>query len=223
MATVGITKELRDRTKNVIEKMRVAERASDLPEIDKSYSIDASMLYNIGCWGADHVYLLESIPKDWLTKSSDASITIHGWTDEGRSLQTSVRFDNMTFAYQRPKDYYYNRTDSDLTVDQVRAFPEETPGRAELLQRWDDALIEMAINARWEKIKVDIDEFLQKCKSLNEAVKLFPGVRMYIHRDDIERLERKLERPTQRAKIVEDVDTEGLTAAAIAAKLAAAS
>jgi hypothetical protein len=79
----------------------------------------------------------------------------------------------------------------------------------------------MAINARWEKIKVDIDEFLQKCKSLNEAVKLFPGVRMYIHYDDRERLDRKLERPAQRAKIVESYDTEGLTAAAIAAKLAA--
>jgi hypothetical protein len=223
MATVGITKELRDRTKNVIEKMRMAERTSDLPDIDKNYSIDASTLYNIGCWGADHVYLLESIPKDWLTKSTDANIVIHGCTDEGVSLKTSVRFNNMTFAYQRPKDNYYNRPDSELTVDQVRAFPEETPGRAELLQRWGDALIEMAINARWEKIKVDIDEFLQKCKSLNEAVKLFPGVRMYIHYDDRERLERKLERPTQRAKIVEGVDTEGLTAAAIAAKLAAAS
>jgi hypothetical protein len=129
----------------------------------------------------------------------------------------------MTFAYQRPKDNYYNRPDSELTLDQVRAFPEETPGRAELLQRWDDAVVEKAVNARWEKIKDDIDEFLQKCKSLNEAVKLFPGVRMYIHRDDIERLERKLERPTQRAKIVESYDTEGLTAAAIAAKLAAAS
>jgi hypothetical protein len=222
MATVGITKELRDRTKNIIELMCKAERANDLPDIDKNYSIDASKLYNIGCWGADHVYLLESIPKDWLTKSPDANITIHGWTDEGRSLKTSVRFNNMAFAYQRPKDNYYNRPDSELTVDQVRAFPEETPGRAELLQRWDDALVEVAINARWEKIKVDIDEFLQKCKSLNEAVKLFPGVRMYIHAHDIQRLERKLERPTQRAKIVEGVDTEGLTAAAIAAKLAAA-
>jgi hypothetical protein len=223
MATVGITKELRDRTKNIIELMCKAERASDLPEIDKNYSIDASTLYNIGCWGEDHVQLLESIPKDWLTKSPDASIVIHGWTDEGRSLKTSVRFNGMAFAYQRPKDHYYNRAESDLTVDQVRAFSEETPGRAELLQRWDDALVEMAINARWEKIKVDIDEFLQKCKSLNEAVKLFPGVRMYIHAHDIQRLERKLERPTQRAKIVESYDTEGLTAAAIAAKLAAAS
>ena len=222
MATVGITKELRNRTNSIIEKMRMVERASDLPEIDKNYSIDASMLYNIGCWGADHVHLLECIPKDWLTKTTDAQITIAGWTNEGGSLKTGVRFNNMAFAYQRPKDNYYNRPDSELTVDQVRAFPEETPGRAELLQRWDDALIEMAINARWEKIKDDIDEFLGKCKSLNEAVKLFPGVRMYIHREDIERLDRKLERPTQRAKIVEDVDTEGLTAAAIAAKLAAA-
>lgn len=223
MATVGITKELITRVKTQINGMRRAERASDLPEIDKNYSVDASKLYNIGCWGADHVHLLESIPKDWLTKAPDASITIHGWTDEGESLKTSVRFNGMMFAYQRPRDNYYNRADSELSLDQVRAFPEETPGRAELLQRWGDAVIEKAIDSRWAKVETDIIEFLDKCKSLNEAVKLFPGVRMYIHREDIERLERKLERPTQRAKIVEDMDTEGLTAAAIAAKLAAAS
>jgi len=222
MATVGITKELINRVETKINGMRKAERTNDLPDIDKSYSIDASKIYNIGCWGADHVHLIESIPKDWLTKSSDASITIHGWTDEAVQLKTSVRFTGMMFAYQRPRDNYYNRADSELTLDQVRAFPEETPGRAELLQRWDDAVIEKAIDARWNKVKTDITEFLNKCKTLNEAVKLFPGVRMYIHYEDIQRLERKLERPTQRAKIVADMDTEGLTAAAIAAKLAAA-
>jgi hypothetical protein len=223
MATVGITKELISRVKTKIDGMRKAERANDLPDIDKNYSIDASKLYNIGCWGADHVHLIESIPKDWLSKTTDASITINGWTDEAPSLHTSVRFTGMTFAYQRPADGYYNRHQSELTLDQVRAFPEETPGRAELLQRWGDAVIEKAINSRWAKVEADITEFLNKCKTLNEAVKLFPGVRMYIHYEDIQRLERKLERPTQRAKIVEDVDTEGLTAAAIAAKLAAAS
>jgi hypothetical protein len=221
MATVGISRDLINRVETKINNMRKAERANDLPDIDKSYSIDASKLYNIGCWGADHVHLIESIPKDWLSKSVEASITIHGWTDEAVQLKTSVRFTGMTFAYQRPRDNYYNRQDSELTLDEVRSFPEETPGRAELLQRWDDAIIERAINARWGKVNTDITEFLNKCKSLNEAVKLFPGVRMYIHSDDIERLDRKLERPTQRAKIVEDVDTEGLTAAAIAAKLAA--
>jgi hypothetical protein len=222
MATVGISKDLINRVETKINGMRKAERSSDLPDIDKNYSIDASKLYNIGCWGVDHVHLLESIPKDWLSKSGDASITIHGWTDEAVQLKTSVRFTGMTFAYQRPKDGYYSKSDSELTLEEVRAFPEETPGRAELLQRWDDAVIEKAIDARWEKVKTDITEFLGKCKSLNEAVKLFPGVRMYIHYEDLQRLDKKIERPTQRAKIVEEVDTEGLTAAAIAAKLAMA-
>jgi hypothetical protein len=222
MATVGITKELINRVKQKINGMRRAERASDLPDIDKNYSIDASMLYNIGCWGADHVHLLNTIPKEWLTKTTDANVTIAGWTDEAVQLNTSVRFTGMTFAYRRPADGY-NRADSELTLAQVRAFPEETLGRAELLQRWDDAVIKKAIDDRWAKVEADITEFLQKCKTLNEAVKLFPGVRMYIHYEDIERLDRKLERPAQRAKIVESYDTEGLTAAAIAAKLAAAS
>ncbi len=222
MATVGISRDLINRVKTKINGMRKAERAGDLPNIDKNYSVDASMLYNIGCWGAEHVHLLNMIPKEWLCKTTEANITIAGWTDEAVALKTSVRFTGMTFAYNRPKDSYYAKSDSELTLDEVRAFPEETPGRAELLQRWDDAVIEKAINARWDKVETDVTEFLNKCKSLNEAVKLFPGVRMYIHYEDLERLDRKAERPTQRAKIVEQVDTEGLTAAAIAAKLAMA-
>lgn len=222
MATVGISRDLINRVETKITGMRKAERASDLPNIDKTFSIDASMLYNTGCWGAEHVHLLSIIPKDWLSKSTDSSITIAGWTDEAIHLKTSVRFTGMTFAYQRPKDSYYNKHEAELTLDQVRAFPEETPGRAELLQRWDDAVVEKSINDKWDKVKKDITDFLGKCKSLNEAVKLFPGVRMYIHYEDLERLDRKAERPTQRAKIVDEVDTEGLTAAAIAAKLAMA-
>lgn len=222
MATVGISRDLINRVDNKINKMRMAERASDLPHIDKHYSIDASLLYNTGCWGAEHVHLLGMIPKDWLTESHDASITIAGWTDEAVALKTSVRFTGMTFAYQRPSSSYYNKHQSELTLDQVRAFPEETPGRAELLQRWDDAVVEKSINDKWDKVKKDITDFLNKCKSLNEAVKLFPGVRMYIDSEDLQRLDRKAERPTQRAKIVETYDTEGLTAAAIAAKLAMA-
>jgi hypothetical protein len=222
MATVGISKDLINRVEAKIEGMRKAERASDLPNIDKNISVDASQLYNIGSWGAEHVHLLNMIPKDWLTKTTDAQITIAGWTDDAVQCKTAARFTGLTFAYQRPADGYYNRHQSELTLDEVRALPEETLGRAELLQRWDDAVVEMAINARWAKVKTDITEFLNKCKSLNEAVKLFPGVRMYIHYEDLERLDRKAERPTQRAKIVEAVDTEGLTAAAIAAKLAMA-
>jgi ribosomal protein L35AE/L33A len=84
-------------------------------------------------------------------------------------------------------------------------------------------MIALDIDARWAKIETDIVEFLNKCKSLNEAAKLVPNVVMYIHSDDMERLNRKVERQSQRKAIVQSVDTEGLTAAAIAAKLSAAS
>lgn len=222
MATVLISKDLISRVETKIERMRRAERNGDLPNIDKAYSIDASTLYNIGCWGAEYIHLLNMTPKDWLAEQTDANIELVGHTDEGSGLRTAVRFNTMKSAYQRPSSGYYNKYQSELTLEQLREFPEETPGRAELLQRWDDAVIELPINNKWAKVKTDITEFLDKCKSLNEAVKLFPGVRMYIDSEDIQRMERKIERPTQRAKIVEDVDTEGLTAAAIAAKLAMA-
>lgn len=222
MATVGITKELRDRTRAVIDVMRTAERRNDIPEMLKDITVDASHLYNLGMWGAQ-MHLINQIPKDWLLKETDANIFLVGDDENGARISTVARFTGMKDAYKRPTNSYYSRIESTLTIDQLRAMPEETVGRTELLKRWDDAIIAIAIDARWEKIKVEVDQFLTKCKSLNEAVKLFPGVRMYIDRDDIERLERKLERPSQRKTIVHGVDTDGLTAAAIAAKLSAAS
>jgi len=223
MATVYITKELITRVQSVIEKMRMAERASDLPNIDKNCSVDASQLYNIGCWGAEHVHLKDIIPKNWMQEITEANVSVRGTLEDGSEIKTSIRFTGMTMAYQRPATDYWNRSTSELTLDQLRALPEDMPGRAELLQRWDDAVLEFALIARWKKVSDDISNFLKKCKSLNEAVKLFPGVRMYIDRVDVERLDRKIERQSQRKQIVESVDTEGLTAAAIAAKLAQAS
>lgn len=223
MATVYITKELITRVQSVIEKMRMAERASDLPNIDKNIQVDASQLYNIGCWGAEHVHLKDIIPKDWMSEVTDAEVSVRGVIEDGQELKMRVRFTGMTMAYTRPSKDYWNKSNSELTIEQLRALPEEMPGRSELLARWDDAVLEFALNARWKKVSDDISNFLKKCKSLNEAVKLFPGVRMYIDREDIERLDRKIDRASQRKQIVASVDTEGLTAAAIAAKLAQAS
>ena len=223
MATVYITKELINRVSTKINAMRRSERNADLPHFNDNILVDASQLFNIGCWGMQHVHLVNQIPKDWLGKIEDGNITINGKLDDGRTLATTVRFSSMKYAYARPKDSYYNKTDSELTFDYVRSLPEDTVGRAELLQRWDEAIIAMDIDAKWTKVETDINEFLKKCKSLNEAVKLFPNVTMYIHSEDMERFNRKVERVSQRKAIVDDVDTDGLTAAAIAAKLAEAS
>lgn len=223
MATVYITAELISRVKSKISNMHTAERKSDLPDIDKNINADASQIFNIGCWGAEHVHLINVIPKDWLVEVKDGNVSVKGLMEDGSELKAEARFCGMFSARQRPSHDYWNRSASELTIDQVRELAPDTVGRTELLQRWEDTLIARDIAARWAKVEKDITEFLKKCKSLNEAVKLFPNVRMYLHHDDIERLERKVERASQRKAIVEAVDTEGLTAAAIAAKLSEAS
>lgn len=224
MATVYITQELKQRTKDVINKMCKREISSDVPNYDATQQVEATQLYHMGCWGKDNMHLLNVIPKDWLRVETTATIRVTGQDDNGNEISFGQSFESKSRAfYGRPSTDYWNRAECMLTIAQIREMPEETLGRAELLRRWENEIVVRDIKARWSKVSDDITGFLDKCKSLNEAVKLFPTIRMYLHGDDIERLDRKVERPSQRKKLVEDVDTDGLTAAAIAAKLMASS
>jgi hypothetical protein len=223
MATVYITQELKQRTKSMIDKMRRQEINNDVPGYDTSKPVVATELYHLGCWGKEHTHLINMIPKDWLRTEKAVTITITGSDENGKAIVFSQGFEAPTpVFYGRPSTDYWNRVDAKLTMYDIHGMPEDTPGRAEILKRWENEAIVRSINERWQKVETDIIEFFDKCKSLNEAVKLFPTSRMYIHREDLERLDRKVERPSQRKAIVLDVDTDGLTAAAIAAKLMAA-
>jgi len=167
------------------------------------------------------MHLVHEIPGEWLAKVSDANVEIHGKYDDGKDVSCSVRFVGMS-AFQRPKDSYYGHTRSVVQYEQLLAMPDVVAGRAEALAAWEENKQVVFLKAKWDKVEKDILEFLGKCKTLNEAVRLFPGVRMYVQRDDLERLDRKVERFSERKKIVEEMATDELTAAAIAARLAGA-
>lgn len=218
MATVNITKEFKERVEQRIRGMHRKELEAELPNLNKTHQVDASYLYHYGCWGKDHMHLVHEIPKDWLGKISDANVSIRGTIDGDKKTSCSIRFSGMN-AYTRPKDSYYSKSDSDIAYDDLVAMPDTVLGRAEALAAWEENKQVVAIKAKWDKVERDILEFLGKCKTLNEAVRLFPGVRMYVHRDDLERLDRKVERFSERKKIVQEMATDELTAAAIAAKL----
>lgn len=223
MAYVAISGDLISRVRSKIVTMRNSEVTQTVPNIDKTCAIDASYLFNKGCWG-EHIDLLEKIPKEWLTQRSDMIVTVVGKADvEGAAvpveLRASLGFSGMTAAYARPaRDSYYDNTKSQYSLDQLNALPDATVGKAELLQRWRDTIEREAINRKWGKIEHDIVGFLEKCKSLNEAVKLFPGLKMYVDKDDIARMEKKVVR-APREELVAGFDTEGATAAVVAARL----
>jgi hypothetical protein len=217
MATVNITKEFKERVQNRIRSMHLKELETELPNLNKINVIDASYLFHYGCWGKDHMGLVYAIPGEWLSKVTDSRIEIKGELD-GKPTACSVRFAGMN-AFQRPTDSYHNKSISAIEYEDLVALPDVIAGRDEALQAWEDNKQVVEIKAKWDKVERDIIDFLDKCKTLNEAVKLFPAVRMYVDRDDIERLERKAVRITERRKIVQEMATDELTAAAIAAKL----
>lgn len=218
MATVNITKEFKERVTDRIRSMHRKELATELPNLNKTHQMDASYLYHYGCWGKNYMHLVDQIPKEWLAKISDTNISIKGTTDEGKPTSCSIRVAGMN-AYQRPKDSYYGHTSSELTYQELVDLPDTVIGRAEALEAWEENKLVVSIQEKWTKVEKDILAFLDKCKTLNEAAKLYPGVRLYVNRDDLERLDRKVERLSERKKIVEEMATDELTAAAIAAKL----
>jgi hypothetical protein len=221
MATVNITNEFKERVQDRIRGMHRKELEAELPHLNKAHPIDANYLYHYGCWGKDHMHLVHEIPKDWLGKINDVHISITGYIEDGKKASCSIRFSNVD-GYQRPKDGYYSKSDSVVTHDDLLAMPDTVLGRTEALAAWEENKQVVVLKEKWSKVENDILEFLGKCKTLNEAVRLFPTVRLYINRDDLERLDRKVERFTERKKIVEEMATDELTAAAIAARLAGA-
>lgn len=223
MAYVAITSELINRVEGRIRTMRNNEVASMCPDLGKDYQLDASHIYNLSTWGAGHIHLMASIPKDWLNQQQDAYVNIAGQNPVHPEVKLTkqIRFKSMTSAYGRPSKDYWNRTTGEIHIDELRALPDGITGKEECIQRFEQACTEAEIDAKWDKVTKDIKEFLEKCKSLNEAVKLLPTLRMYLDPNDIARMEKKVER-APRKELVADVDSEGITAAAVAARLMSA-
>jgi len=79
------------------------------------------------------------------------------------------------------------------------------------------------INERWNKVDKQILEFLGKCKSVNEALKLWPQIEMYLPPSYVERVNEKKERvkggQSEAAEALKNLDTDHLTTAAVISRM----
>lgn len=221
---VAISKDLVQRVKDRIHHMRKAEIESTVPNLDKTFAVDASSIFNKAAFG-EHLHFLDIAPKTWFRKRESSSIHVRYKSDENSAeydRDTSVRFEGMTNAWSPPNgsesSFYVYSGSASINIDEVLALPESTPGRQEIIDKVADSRTEFDINVRWDKVQKDIVDFLGKCKSLNEAVKLLPSIKMYVSQQDLERLERKVERGP-REEVVMDIDVDTITASAVAARI----
>jgi hypothetical protein len=219
MATVIITKDLRERVAAKINAMRNAELKADCPQHGTTLNIDISEMFNKLAWeGQEH--LINVIPNKWLKKTNDAFLTLCVTVDDGGAVSHRITVNGLSNAWCKPNPEYYGSNDRiSLSETTLLEFADETPGKAELLERMQLVKQVHEIDKRWQKVAADVDSFLKKCKSLNEGVKLFPNIRAYIGAKDLERLDVKPPPKAERQDIVAGLDTEALTASAMAFKL----
>jgi hypothetical protein len=217
MATVYITQELSSQVSSVIKRMREAEIVTNNAEIGKPIELDTSGFLTKAMWG-NHLHLKDQMPAEWISISNSPTLNVHVPVDEvGNKIVHSISFRNQNVP-NRPNNDRWNEPKISCKKDYLEANV-DMAGVQNVLNYLDRVELNAEIKARWAKVEGDIMAFLGKCKSLNEALKLWPGVKMYIPREYIERVERKVERKVREKEILDDTPVDTLTAAAIAARL----
>lgn len=75
---------------------------------------------------------------------------------------------------------------------------------------------------RWRKVADQIKTFLGKCKSLNEAIKLWPQIEMYIPEQYMRKVKEKkaiYKTESKASEALKDLDVDTLTASAVIARM----
>ena len=213
MAFVGISGRLIDEVRGRINSMcHVEQQTITLPDRYRVTNPDDWFVHKT--WG-EHLHLMNELPVEWKNR------------DQG-----SARFFVMTEQFGKIS------VDVELDLGNVDLFPPEYSTFSAFIAMDDDPTMPPAIRAevdakkqiveirdRWEKVRAQVTDFLESCKSLNEAIKLWPDLEHYIPKDDIERMLEKRVRAKTESKAVEAlsrVDTEGVMAAAVIARLSGA-
>ena len=215
MAYVAISNNLISDTQNNIIKMRDKEKAAVTapPERINVSNKDANLELLI--WG-NHLHLRDQMPSEWKKTYNRINARIHyEWAPE-KSTSFDFIFESVDpiEVPQCNENSYYGHNIS-------------VPENSHLLPQQARAAVEhqkfcRQTDAKWSDIKTQVSDFLRAAKSLNEALKLWPALALYVSDDYIDRVNNnpKREKTASRAEeIMASISIDQLTAAAVASKL----
>lgn len=212
MAYVAISTQLMNEVSSKINRMKEADDNLIQKPIDEiTYQTLPNDLEQL-LWGS-HYHLKDVIPDDWKVYNKDFRANTR-FVHDGGELKSMVAIKTAVGTAAPPKASSYT-THFDVPADH--------PIIAEVVQR-DIAYYEN--RKKWKAISSQIRDFLNNCKSLNEAVKLWPDVRIYIPNSYMERMlaksERTAEKISKASEFLKQIDTDNAVAAAVGARMAGA-
>ena len=200
---VAISGRFTEDVRNNLRRMRRRE-SDQVPSMDYKLSSTRPDVVN-WAWG-EHLHLKAQMPASWCGKLSDTAIRFD--TSERGTFRINVTL--VPTLVVPPGRSPQGSVTIAPTDEEIKPYVEREA------QLYD-------INERWDKVDKQLLEFLKKCKSVNEALKLWPQIEMYIPSDYIARVNEKKERsahgPSEAAEALKSMDTDHLTTAAVIARM----
>jgi hypothetical protein len=215
MAYVAISNNLLESTQSNINKMRDKEKAAVTapPERINVSNKDANL--ELLVWG-NHLHLRDQMPNEWKKTYNRVNARIqYEWAPEKASSFEFIfeSVDPIEVPQSNENSYYGHNINvpetSHLLPPQARAALEHQ----KFCRQTDE---------KWSGIKQQVSDFLRAAKSLNEALKLWPALSLYISDEYIDRVNNNPKREKMASKaeeIMASISIDDLTAAAVASKL----
>lgn len=203
MSYVAISSKFTSEVRNKLRQMRFRE-VNQVGEGD--YKLNSTRPdITEWAWGK-YLHLKDQMPADWCKKSEHVQIRFEVADRSIFRPRVELTPPLITPPCGVPSGAFT------ISVDD----PEIKPIVDRESALWD-------IAQRWDKVDKQITEFLGKCKSVNEAIKLWPQIEMYLPSDVVARVKEKKERnpsaPSQAAEALKALDTDHLTTAAVISRM----
>jgi hypothetical protein len=213
MAFVAISQRLREDVQNTISnKNRQELSLLQRPPAPVITANDPRVIKRF--WG-EHEHLRALMPQNWCTKVDNLYLRTEypldpAEPDNTRNLDVTPTVTGGPIWAPPKADTFYPRV----------ALQADDPDIVEYVKV---AQAEHQINAKWIKVRNDVLNFLNNCKSLNEALKLWPDVRIYIPQQYIDKAEEKTVKAkaaeSRAMEVLKQIDTDHAVSSAVMVRI----
>ena len=222
MAYVAISNGLLNDVRSQIEKMKERERATVKPPANNEQFVakdDETVMKLL--WG-EHLHLKDQMPEKWKTHTRKVTMSYRVQSEHDYNNAFFTYACNSDEGFEIPRSEQASYYGVDVKFETEEQCPPIMAASIEYTKQVTD------IDSRWKKVREDVLNFLNNCKSLNEAVKLWPQFKMYVHKHYIDRMEKNSPSAKKSAeenaalKALQSIDTDFVVAAAVGARMAQA-
>jgi hypothetical protein len=213
MAYVAISERLRDDVRNTIRFKQNAELnllvkpTAQLLDPNDSRVVDKF-------WG-EYAHLKAIVPREWC-RTVDSVQLVTDYLQDPADPASLVTHSHATGFIG---GYTVVPPNAETYYPKLRV-PNDAPEVADHIRY---AREQHVINTRWNKVREDVMTFLTNCKSLNEALKLWPDIRIYIPQHYIDKAEEKTVKAkaaeSKAMEILKQIDTDHAISSAVMVRI----